>query len=75
MFGLKLAFNCSINAQKSVNCLPEKIKFPKLDALLANILFVSRFWSSYISREGHTKISEKFAISLADKAKPEAEIQ
>ena len=40
---VKLGFNCSINAQKSANCLPEKINYPKLDALPANILFISRF--------------------------------
>ena len=39
---------------------PKRSYYSKLDALPANILFVSRFRSSYISRESHSKITENF---------------
>ena len=46
--------------KKSANCSPKRSSYPKLDALLAKILFVSRFRSSYISRKGHSQIHKKF---------------
>ena len=79
LLNFKLCFNCSINAQK------KRELFARKDLITQNKMHFQRIFYSYPDFGLHIlqrkvtlkspKSSERDAISLADKAKPEAEVQ